>query len=105
MVFYGTGYKRLMLKIFTFLISIFIYNSIYAAAVYDGKPLPEDETERCKIAVVEMIKLFESNIPHIKREERKEQHQSLIKEWKARQNSDEDPCKLYQAIFNHAFTL
>ena len=76
---------------------------LFAAAVYDGKPLPEDVNERCRIGVIEMIKIRETGLEHIKREERREEVENKIITWKKRIETDEDPCLIYRDVFNDAF--
>ena len=78
-------------------------NLIFAAAIYDGKPLPEDVNERCRIGVIEMIKIRETGLEHIKREERREEVENKIITWKKRIETDEDPCLIYRDVFNDAF--
>ena len=78
---------------------LIVSNSLYAAAVYDGKPLPDDETERCRIAAIEMIKIGEEAVKNTKREKRALERKKLVNEWKQSLEDGKDPCLIYQDIF------
>ena len=84
-------------------ILLFTPSFSYAAAMYDGKPLPQDVNERCRIGVIEMIKMYEENINNTDSERYRANFQPKIIEWNQRLNSDEDVCVIYQDVFNAAF--
>lgn len=93
-----------MNKTILFLLSILLSQASNAAAVYDGKPLPDDANERCKIGATKMITMRENSLEHIKREERKQETKNKIEAWKKRMATDEDPCLIYKDVFDDAFT-
>ncbi|MGB1799846.1 MAG: hypothetical protein ACPHLK_03335 [Gammaproteobacteria bacterium] len=74
-------------------------SSLYAAAVYDGKPIPDDATERCRIAAIEMIKIGEEAVKNSNRPERAAKRKAQVDSWKQSLEAGKDPCLVYQDIF------
>lgn len=74
-------------------------SSLYAAAIYDGKPIPDDGTERCRIAAMEMIKVGEEAVKNSNRPERAKKRKAQVDNWKESLKEGKDPCLVYQDIF------
>ena len=74
-------------------------SSLYAGAIYDGKPIPDDGTERCRIAAIEMIKIGEEAVKNSNRPERAGKRKTQVDSWKQSLKAGKDPCLVYQDIF------
>ena len=93
-----------MRKLLTFIFICMPAHSLFAGAVHDGKPLPEDPQARCRIATTEIIKLGERNMAMASSEKRRAKYEKDVTSWKQRLETDEAPCDIYRDAFNAAFT-
>ena len=74
-------------------------SSLCAEAIYSGKPIPEDGTERCKVAALEMIKVGEEAVKNSNRPKRAAKRKAQVDNWKQSLEAGKDPCLVYQDIF------